>query len=218
MKAKKKATAKKAPRKPAEPETVLILRTTDANGRSYGGFQWPDSGEVACTDWDSAPRCGNGLHGWLWGAGDWSLKTAGDGIKWKVVEVLASDVVLIDNGAKVKFQRGNVIGTFANWADAMVVIRARALKAATNKSVATEPREIASATGHSGHASATGKLRPRIGDRLLRLGDCRSWRRSSRRQERGSDDPLVGCQVGTLPGRGRLRRRGDQGKRLVQGQ
>ena len=136
-------------------KTVLILRTTDKDNKSYGGFQWPELGPVECPDWNPKPQCGNGLHGWLWGAGNWGLKTQGEGIKWKVVEVLASDVVDID-GSKVKFPKGNVIGSFSTWTDAMAVIRARALKSAEIVAVATKKKEIASATGYSGHASATG--------------------------------------------------------------
>jgi hypothetical protein len=157
----KKKTAKKSPAKvakkqpPKAPATVLILRTTDKDGKSYGHFQWPEIGPVECSDWSPQKKCGNGLHGWLWGAGDWSLKSQGVDIKWKVVEVLASDVVDID-GSKVKFPKGNVIATFTAWADAMAVIRDRALKAVKVKAVATESREIASATGNYGHASATG--------------------------------------------------------------
>lgn len=45
--------------------TVLVLRTVNADGTSYNGFQWPlEVGAVAeCPDWDPAPKCGNGLHG-----------------------------------------------------------------------------------------------------------------------------------------------------------
>ena len=45
----------------------LILRTCDANMQSHGGFQWPRSGPVAAPDWNPAPECGNGLHGFLRG-------------------------------------------------------------------------------------------------------------------------------------------------------
>lgn len=69
-------TAKKAK---AQPETALVLRTCDKDGRSYNGFQWPSEGPVSCPDWDPTPRCGGGLHGLLWGEGDGSL------LSWAVV-------------------------------------------------------------------------------------------------------------------------------------
>ena len=51
----------------------LILRTCGANMKSHGGFQWPRSGPVSAPDWNPAPECGNGLHGFLRGEGDGSL-------------------------------------------------------------------------------------------------------------------------------------------------
>ena len=62
-KAKRPATAKKAPAKPRARKVapapasipasgkVLVLRTCDAQGRSYGNFVWPESGPVAAPDW-----------------------------------------------------------------------------------------------------------------------------------------------------------------------
>lgn len=153
-----KAEIKPEDAKPTKSELVYILRTTDRNLRSHGDFQWPASGPVSCPDWNPQPVCGGGLHGWLWGAGDWSLKNKDAQAKWLVVEVDATTVVKIDNGQKVKFPSGVVVGTFDHWRDAMVFIRAKLLISA-----ATMPRaeargigEIASATGDSGHASATG--------------------------------------------------------------
>jgi hypothetical protein len=86
---------------------------------SRNGFVWPESGPVECppTDpndpdahWDPSPKCGNGLHGWLWGIGDLGA-TCGywnaDDTKWLVVEVAASDIVDLDG--EVKFPRGTVV-------------------------------------------------------------------------------------------------------------
>jgi hypothetical protein len=53
------------------PETVLILRTCKPDMTSYKGFRWPESGPVDCPDWDPKPKCGNGLHGFLWGEGNY---------------------------------------------------------------------------------------------------------------------------------------------------
>jgi hypothetical protein len=154
----KKATPKRASKKPAvvrdAPETVLVLRTCPADLKSYNDFQWPESGPVEAPDWSPTPECGRGLHGWLWGAGDWSMKSKDPGAKWLVVEVAKADV--IDLGGKVKFPRGVVVACCDHWQDAMAVIRVRVLRTSTIASNATKDSEAASATGHSGHASATG--------------------------------------------------------------
>jgi hypothetical protein len=86
---------------------VLLLRTNDANMRSFGGFTWPESGWCVAPDWEPKPKCGHGLHGLLWGAGnsvllDWD-KTA----KWLVVEADARELVDLDG--KVKVPRGRVV-------------------------------------------------------------------------------------------------------------
>src|SRR5579885_1751765 len=91
----------------ATDEKVLVLRTCNADMTSHEGFRWPESGRVECPDWDPAPGCGGGLHGLLWGEGDWLLLGDADA-KWLVVEVSRTDVVVIDS-QKVKFRAGDVI-------------------------------------------------------------------------------------------------------------
>ena len=91
-----------------EPKTVLVLRTCNKNLQGYGGFQWPASGPVSCLDWNPKPVCGGGLHGLLNGVGDGDLLNWGDDAVWLVVEVIASEVVSIDD-QKVKFPRGTVV-------------------------------------------------------------------------------------------------------------
>jgi hypothetical protein len=46
---------------------ALMIRTCNPDGTSYNGFQWPKSGPVMCPDWNMEAKCGNGLHGLLWG-------------------------------------------------------------------------------------------------------------------------------------------------------
>ena len=102
-------------RRTARPATVLVLRTCASDMTAHGGFKWPEKGHVECPDWDSAPKCGNGLHGLLWGTGDSSLMNWDTGAKWLVVEVDANLIVPIGTSApdtippKVKFPRGVVI-------------------------------------------------------------------------------------------------------------
>jgi len=99
MKKTKKSAAVKQPL----PEMVIVLRTCAEDGTSSHGFKWPMSGIVEAPDWKPTPECGHGLHGWLWGCGDWSLKVKGDKIKWLVLEVEKSSIV--DLNGKVKFPK-----------------------------------------------------------------------------------------------------------------
>ena len=95
---------------PIEPtaKKVLVLRSNNADLTSSHGFTWPASGPVEAPDWSPEPKCGGGLHGLLWGIGDYSLTATHDATaKWLVVEVAEADVVQLDG--KVKFPRGNVV-------------------------------------------------------------------------------------------------------------
>ena len=61
---------------------ALVLRTTDKDGRSHGGFQWPREigALVECPDWKPEATCRNGLFGYLDGMGSRdSLSDAPDG-------------------------------------------------------------------------------------------------------------------------------------------
>jgi hypothetical protein len=71
-------------------DLVYVLRSCKSDGTSHGGFRWPDSGPVECPDWSPAAECGHGLHGLLWGIGDWGLTALSDpNSKWYVVAVPA---------------------------------------------------------------------------------------------------------------------------------
>ena len=94
-------------RRPPARFHALMLRTSDADGRSHGGFQWPSEGFVCAPDWDLRVVCGGGLHGALRGEGDGSLFSWSKDALWQVVEVDTRQVV--DLGGKVKVPRGWVI-------------------------------------------------------------------------------------------------------------
>jgi len=106
---KKINTAKKT----AQPAYVLpkgkalVLRTCDAKLRSYNGFQWPKSGPVECPDWSPEVRCGNGLHGLLWGEGCGGLLSFEPNSVWLVVEIDPAQAVYLN--CKIKFPRGVVV-------------------------------------------------------------------------------------------------------------
>ncbi|MDE2106751.1 MAG: hypothetical protein KGL39_56575 [Patescibacteria group bacterium] len=143
---------------------VLVLRTSAADGTSYGGFKWPDSvgAVVEAPDWDPTPRCGHGLHGLLWGEGDGSLLQWGSGSRWQVVAVKATDVVAIDSD-KVKFPRGRLLysGSDRVAATALVLAHAPAGTVCVGASVGAGDGGTATAgyrgtatAGHDGKASA----------------------------------------------------------------
>jgi hypothetical protein len=129
------------------PKTVLVLRTCDSELKAYGGFQWPDSGRIEAPDWHPKAECGNGLHGLLWGKGDYSHLSTDALAKWMIVEV--EEALLVDLGGKVKFPHGNVIYCGAS-AGAMAILR--------KHKWGEEPAEITnpSTTGDRAHSSTTG--------------------------------------------------------------
>ena len=86
---------------------ALFLRTTDANGRAFGGFQWPlEVGAiVTAPDWTPTPVGGGGLHGLLNGLGDGNLLSFTTDAIWWIVE--ADNAV--DLGGKHKFQTCRIV-------------------------------------------------------------------------------------------------------------
>jgi hypothetical protein len=129
--------------------TELILRTCNANMTSHGGFQWPRSGHVAAPDWNPAPECGNGLHGFLRGEGDGDLADWSSDAVWLVAEV----ETYVDLKGKVKFPAANVI--FAGGRlEATAIVKARYPDAAVvGANVAVEDRRVA-VVGFRGTATA----------------------------------------------------------------
>ena len=87
----------------------LILRCSDKNRKSHGGFQWPESGPVEAPDWKPTKKHGNGLHGWLYGEGEVtsSLYFNTPEAIWQVVEV--NGYIDLGDADTVKFHKGNVI-------------------------------------------------------------------------------------------------------------
>ena len=127
----------------------LILRTCNADMRSHGGFQWPRSGPVAAPDWNPAPECGNGLHGFLRGEGDGSLADWSSDAVWLVAEV----ETFVDLGGKVKFPTAEVIFAGSRL-EATALVKARYPGAAVvGANVAVEDRRVA-VVGDYGTATA----------------------------------------------------------------
>ena len=178
-------------------EEVLILKCvppggivsgTGSDGTGYR-FEWPLAVGmlVEAPDWDPAPRCGGGLHGWAWGLAIGDGKEPDWGAEWIVFGAKPEDVV--DLGGKVKAKQG-VIRFIGAWQDAtnfiltgqinLVQERASGAASATGWSgaaSATGERGAASATGESGAASATGEALAAVvtgpyGKARARAGGC----------------------------------------------
>jgi hypothetical protein len=138
---------------------VLILRCGPQDGRSYGGFQWPLTvgAEVSAPDWNPAPVCGGGLHGWAWGLSFGDGKEPDWNGRWIVFGAKPADVVLVDGKVKA---RSGVIRFVGEWQAATNFILsgqiAWVLHASSGASSATGNRGASSATGYRGASSATG--------------------------------------------------------------
>jgi hypothetical protein len=89
--------------------TSLVLRTCRADLTSRNGFQWAGVGGITTApDWKNNTECGNGLHGWLYGAGDHSCSDYLDAESvWMVLEVVTSDVIML--GGKCKFPSAKTV-------------------------------------------------------------------------------------------------------------
>jgi hypothetical protein len=142
---------------------VRILRNIAIDGTSRGGkFQNPI--EVGATltapDWNPAPVCGGGIHGWPWGLALGNGKDPEYAAFWQVYECDPADVVAVEGGGKVKFRTGTLIysGAWAGAFDAVLDGKiAWVQKSARGAASATGESGAASATGESGAASSTGE-------------------------------------------------------------
>ena len=89
--------------------TVLVLKTVNANMTSAydSSFVYPRQGMVSCPDWDPAPACGHGLHGFIRGTGNGGLASWQSDSVWLIIRVNVDDIVDLED--KVKFRCGEVI-------------------------------------------------------------------------------------------------------------
>ena len=105
---------------------VLILKRIPQSRVTNGGGKgqdlvWPGVGsKVECDQWNPAPKCVGGIHGWPWGFG------LGDGMEydvagdvWLVIGADPADVVgNVNNGAKCKV-RAAIVRFEGTFTDAM---------------------------------------------------------------------------------------------------
>lgn len=129
----KKATKPKKSAPVAAVATSLVLRVCREDFTSRNGFQWPSAvgATVTAPDWKANGQCGNGLHGWLFGAGDTDCVDywREPGAKWLVLEVESSSIVML--GGKSKFPRAVIkhIGDRRSTSDYMLANESRATPA-----------------------------------------------------------------------------------------
>ena len=136
-------------------ETVLVLRTCKNDLTSFGGFQWKDSGIVECNPFVNDLKCGNGLHGFLWGEGDGDLANWTSDAKWLVVKVLKDDIVNLSG--KVKFPKCIVVfcGNLKDATDYIIQNGAKG-KRVIGAHVSSGKNET-SITGDRGHSTSAEK-------------------------------------------------------------
>ena len=99
---------------------VLVLRFVDKDCKSYGGFQHPlNVGEsVTAPDWNTANKCGGGIHGWPLGLGIGDGKEADWSALWQVYSVQPADIIgEIEGVQKCKFRTG-ILRFKGTWYDA----------------------------------------------------------------------------------------------------
>jgi hypothetical protein len=96
-------------------EMILFVKTVDADGRAYGGFQWPlqVGAVVVAPDWNDQPSCGGGLHGLPWGEGDGTLLNWGKTARWIVFEADVNECVLFEGKGKCQSAIIRCVGTRA---------------------------------------------------------------------------------------------------------
>ena len=84
-------------------DVVLMTRGSAEGGFAFGGFRWPiESGVgVQPEKWVPDAKCGNGLHGFLWGEGNGRLAQWGADSVWHLLAARADDVIEL-GGGKVK--------------------------------------------------------------------------------------------------------------------
>ena len=139
---------------------VLIVKWVPQDGyiTDYG-FQWPLTvgAIVEAPDWNPAPQCGGGLHGWPWGFCLGEGKESNWTATWLVFAANPVDVVSIEGKCKA---RAGVIRYVGDWQGAVNYVLSGQIAwvamAARGASSATGYRGASSATGYRGASSATG--------------------------------------------------------------
>ncbi len=88
--------------------SVLALKTVSADMTAQYGFLWPEKGAVVCEDWNPEPKCGGGLHSFLWGQGG-SLLSTDESAKWLVLEIEDYVDLHAEHNFKIKSPKAYVV-------------------------------------------------------------------------------------------------------------
>src|SRR5208283_4536149 len=84
-------------------DKVRILKCANKEGKTHGGFQWPDAGPVMPETWSPEPTCeSGGLFGWPWGLAFGDGKGPDYGGKWFVFEADPADVIDLNGKCKAR--------------------------------------------------------------------------------------------------------------------
>ena len=138
---------------------IYCLRTSDAERKARGGFQWPESGLCEAPDWKPTANCGNGLHGTPWGIGDLGLlRLADPRATWQVIEVPAAEA--IDLGGKAKFPRAWVVYSGGQAGAMKLVAENRLICLADHQSSTSGYAAPSSTSGYAAPSSTSGNAAP----------------------------------------------------------
>ena len=99
---------------------IKVLKAVPASGMTRNDFPWPESGQVECPDWIPHNECGNGLHAWIWEESPTSEGCSlEEGMTFRVVEIDDSQENMVKLEGKIKFHRGNVVGSYPSIQEAV---------------------------------------------------------------------------------------------------
>jgi hypothetical protein len=142
-----------------------FLRTTDSEGRSYGGFQWPleVGATVVAPDWMDSADCGNGLHGLENGGGKGTHLSFDADDLWWIVGV-PDGVPVFDLNGKHKFLECVVIA-FGDRKSVTDKMRELAPGAAVHGAFVTVGDGGTATAGYRGTATAGDRGTATAGDR-----------------------------------------------------
>ena len=148
---------------------VLLLKRIDKDGTTRDGkFPYPQvGGIVTAPDFNSTPRCGNGIHWWPWGIG------LGEGMDYDIIDDIwlvgaeLPDKIIgeLDDGEKCKTQCAEIVyrGSFAGaWAmvnsgrHRLIEAMAKAASGNYSSSAASGDSSSSAASGNYSSAMANG--------------------------------------------------------------
>lgn len=145
-------------------DRVLLVKCTSVNGKSYGGFQWPEKGIVKPEYASTKPDCySGGLFGWPWGLHLGVGKEPNYAGRWIVFAANPDDVIEIEHGKAKVVTEAEVIYC-GSWSEALALtlhgrlawLQYRAAECATEAQAAGD-NDVPAASSDNGAAMASGE-------------------------------------------------------------